>query len=139
MYIDKRKRKKEKNLIDRENDKILIEKYRLEMELEKERIKKKKDEKREIFLELLKENDKKIEQKKNQKEIENINGRKYVIEYEELLEKREKERERVGNNSKVIKNNPDNDNDLKIQQEKQEEINSYHDRYLKEKCEIEDK
>jgi len=110
----------------------------MELEMERERVSKKKSVEREMYLSLIKENEKRLEQKKNQKELLKINNLKYLKEIDEVLEKKEKER-----STSNPKARPVNDHlatKIHIVKEKEDLVKSYQEnKYLKEKHEIENK
>lgn len=138
LKLDIKNRKQENIIKEKENEKLALEKIRTEMELERERVSKKKIEEREMYLNLIKENEKRQEQKKNQKELIKHHNLKYLKEVDELLENQEKER-----SVSTLRARPVNDYlEAKtiVAKEKEDLLKSQlENKYLKEKQEIENK
>jgi len=120
------------------DDKITLERIKLDLEIDKEKTIKKKSDEREMYLSLIRENEIKQEIKKNQKKLQNFSNKIYVQEFEEMLEKQEKERHAANPRVLMV-----NDNyEFKNQNMKRQEdlLKSYQDnKYLKEKNEMENK
>lgn len=104
---------------------------------EEEKIIAKKQNEREMYLNIIKENEHKAEMKKRAKEIEKIENKKALEDYTNLIEKQEKER-LINLQNKIVKSN----NNYEIQNQKakkQEELLKQFEeqKFLKEKEEIE--
>jgi len=118
---------------------LALEKIRVELEIEKERFNKKKSNDKEKYLSWIRESEKKIEQKKNQKEILKLTNLKYIKEFEELLEMQEKERSN-SNPRKIIPVNENLENKVHIAKKQEDDFKSYNEiKYLKEKSDIDNK
>lgn len=91
-----------------------------------------------MYLSLIRENEIKQEVKKNQKEIEIYNNKKYVQEFEEMLEKQQRERN-IGN-PRVLKVNEHYEAKKQNAKKQEDLFKSYQEsKYFKEKIEIENK
>lgn len=110
----------------------------MELESEKERINKKKSEEREMYLSLIKENEKRLELKKNQNELIKLINLKHVKEFDEMLEKQENERSNSNTKKRPVNEHLETKTQLAKNQDS--EFKSFQEnKYLKEKSEIENK
>lgn len=131
-------KKCEKKNQEIEKDKIALEKIRIEMELEKEKINKKRLNEKENYLCLIRDNEKRIEIKKTQKEIEKLNGLNFVKKYEEILDKHDMERNAP--NPRTINRNDHYETKLQFAKNQNEIlISNQENKYIREKNEIENK
>lgn len=122
---------------DKIKDKMILEKIKNDLMTEEEKIVAKKQSEREMYLNIIKENEQKAELKKKAKEVEKLANKKALEEYSNLIEKQE--RERILNlQNKIVKSN--NNFELQNQKAKQHEefLKQFEEqRFLKEKEEIE--
>lgn len=77
---------------DKIRDKEILEKIKTDLLTEEERIALKKSSEREMYINIIRENELKVEQKKKAKEAEKIENKRALDEYTNFIEKQEKER-----------------------------------------------
>ncbi len=121
---------------DKIRDKIYVEKIKHDLITEEEKYVAKKQIEREMYLNIIKENENKAELKKRAKEIEKLENKKALIEYTILIEKQEKER--LANlQNKIVKSNS-NFEAQNLKAKKQEELIKQFEeqKFLKEKEEL---
>lgn len=82
----------EMKIKDKIRDKEILEKIKTDLLTEEERIALKKSSEREMYINIIRENELKVEQKKKAKEAEKIENKRALDEYTNFIEKQEKER-----------------------------------------------
>lgn len=135
--LEHQEHKNEMKIKDKIKDKMILEKIRNDLMTEEEKLTAKKQNERDMYLNIIKENEQKAELKKKAKEIEKLENKKALEEYSNLIEKQERER-LINLQNKIVKSN----NNFEMQNQKakkQEELLKQFEeqRFLKEKEEIE--
>ena len=122
---------------DKINDKMILENIKNDLIIEEEKLTAKKHCEREMYLNIIKENENKAELKKKAKETEKLENKKALEEYSNLIEKQDNER-LINLQNRIVKSN--NNFDLQNQRAKRQEqlLKQFEEqKFLKEKVELE--
>ncbi len=137
IFLEHQSHKNEMKIKDKIKDKMILEKIKHDLISEEEKLTAKKQNEREMYLNIIKENEQKAEIKKKAKETEKLENKKALEEYSNFIEKQE--RERILNlQNKIVKLNNNFDLKNEFAKKQGELLKQFEEqKFLKEKDELE--